>query len=80
MEPPSCWTSSARKIGSATTNLFIMDMTSRACGQHCLYYILNRYHKPELNLEDLIQCIYHKSDLKDNDIMVTVLSEKLLFK
>ena len=41
----------------------IMDITSRACGQHCLYYIMNRYHKPELNLEDLIQCIYHKSDL-----------------
>ena len=58
----------------------IMDMTSRACGQHCLYYILNRYHKPELNLEDLIKSIYHKSDLKDNDIMVTVFCEKVLFK
>ena len=38
----------------------IMDMTSRACGQHCLYYIMNRYHKPEFNLEDLIKSINHK--------------------
>ena len=58
----------------------IMDMTSRACGQHCLYYIMNRYHKPELNLEDLIQCIYHKRDLKANDVMVTVFCESVLFK
>ena len=53
----------------------IMDITSRACGQHCLYYIINRYHKPELNLEDLNKSIYHKSDLKANDIMVTVFCE-----
>ena len=58
----------------------ILDITSRACGQHCLYYIMNRYHKPELNLEDLIKSIYHKSDLKANDIMVTVFCEKVLFK
>ena len=58
----------------------IMDMTSRACGQHCLYYIMNRYHKPELNLEDLIKSIYHKRDLKANDLMVTVLCERVLFK
>ena len=58
----------------------IMDITSRACGQHCLCYIINRYHKPELNLEDLIKSIYHKSDLKANDIMVTVFCEKVLSK
>ena len=58
----------------------IMDITSRACGQHCLYYIINRYHMPELNLEDLIKSIYHKSDLKTNDIMITVFCEKVLFK
>ena len=56
------------------------SQSSRACGQHCLYYIINRYHKPELNLEDLIKSIYHKSDLKANDIMVTVFCEKVLFK
>ena len=58
----------------------IMDMTSRACRQHCLYYIMIRYHKPELNLEYLIQCIYHKRDLKANDVMVTVFCESVLFK
>ena len=58
----------------------IMDMTSRTCGQHCLYYIMNRYHKPEFNLEDLIQCIYHKRDLKANDIMVSAFCESVLFK
>ena len=58
----------------------IMDMTSRTCGQHCLYYIMNRYHKPELNLEDLIKSIYHKTDLKANDVMVTVFCENILFK
>ena len=54
-----------------------MDMLSRACGQHCLFYIMNRYHKPELNLEDLIKSIYHKCDLKANDVMVTVFCENV---
>ena len=58
----------------------IMDITSRAYGQHCLYYIINRNHKPELNLEDMIKSIYHESDLKANDLMVTVFCEKVLFK
>ena len=58
----------------------IMDMTSRACGQHCLYYLMNRYCKSELNLEDLIKCIYNKRDLKANDVMVTVFCESILFK
>ena len=58
----------------------IMDMTSRACGQHCLYYLMNGYYKPELNLEDLIKGIYHICDLKANDFMVTVFCESVLFK
>ena len=30
--------------------------------------------------EDLIKYIYHKRDLKANDVMVTVFCEKVLFK
>ena len=41
---------------------------------------MNRYHKPEFNLEDLIKSIYHKRDLKANDVMVTAFCESVLFK